>query len=222
MIYKEKTSSKKLWKLLAILPIFLTLTLLLSCDQVNSLKNDPVEKIANPTENTSQKVSKKQVVKTGIGDILKTDLHSIKESFDVLFQVEKLNEEEYNLSTTVILNKGSYIISPFSKDTTYGHFYFNIDKTDHLLADHKLVETPPSIEEFDPILEAPVKFVRVNTTYQQKLKLTKEDDFEVAGLVEFLLEPICIPYDVAFKISYQNGKMSVEKTTTVISSEYKM
>ena len=85
-----------------------------------------------------------------------------------------------------------------------------------------MIETPNSVEEFDPIIEAPVKFVRVNTTYQKRLKITKGEDFEVDGLVEFLLEPICVPYDVAFKISYKNGKMKVEKTKTVISSEYKM
>ncbi|MFK8005858.1 MAG: M56 family metallopeptidase [Saprospiraceae bacterium] len=222
MIYKEKNSSNKLWKLLAILPLFLALTLLFSCDQVNSLKNDPVGKIINQAEVASQEVLKKQVVKTGIGDVFKTDLNSIKESFDVLFQVDQLNEMEYNLSTTIILNKESYIISPFSKDTTYGHFYFTLPNNEHFVSDNQLLETPNSVEEFDPILEAPVKFVRVNTTYQRKIKLTGQDDFEVTGIVEFLLEPICIPYDVQFKISYKNGKMNVEKTKTVISSEYKM
>ncbi|MFK7775622.1 MAG: M56 family metallopeptidase [Saprospiraceae bacterium] len=222
MIYKKRTSSNKLWKLITILPLVLALTLLFSCDQVNSLKNDPVGTMLNQAEKTSQEILKKQVVKTGIGDILKTDLPSIKESFDVIFQLNQLNTKEYNLAVTMELNDGAYIVSPFSKDSTYGHFYFTLPNNEYLVSDNQLLETPNSVEEFDPIIEAPVRFVRVNTTYQKKLKLTEKGDFEITGLVEFLLEPVCIPYDVEFKISYKNGEMKVEKTKTVISSEYKM
>ncbi len=222
MIYKEKTSSNKLWKLVTILPLFSFLILLFSCDRVNSIPKDPVGKMVNQAEIANQKILKKQVVKTGLGDIFKTDLYSVKESFDVNFQIDQLNKEEYNLSVTIELNDGAYIISPFSKDTTYGHFYFTLRDNKHLIFDNQLLETPNSVEEFDPILEAPVKFVRVNTTYQKKIKLAKQDDFKVTGLVEFLLEPICIPYDVEFVISYRDGKMEVKKMKTVISSEYKM
>ena len=74
--------------------------------------------------------------------------------------------------------------------------------------------------ELDTILKEPVRFIRENTTFKQTLKSTSNGDFEVPGLVEFLLEPSCIAYDVTLIISSHNGGMSVVKTNTEISSEY--
>ena len=74
--------------------------------------------------------------------------------------------------------------------------------------------------ELDTILKEPVRFIRENTTFKQTLRPTSNGDFEVSGLVEFLLEPSCIAYDVTLIISSCNGEMSVVKTNTEISSEY--
>lgn len=211
MIYIKKTTSISPLNFFTTLPLTFFLLLLFSCNQAKKLPNDSPEKSVIQSKSNSEGK-----------DIFKNGYNINEPTFDVLFQVNELENNEYNLMATIILDKGSYIISPFSTDSTYGHFYFNVEKSDYLVTDNQLIETPNSVEEFDPIIEAPVRFVRVNTAYRQKLKLTKEEDFEVTGLVEFLLEPICVPYDVEFKISYKNGTMKVEKTKTVISSEYKM
>ena len=222
MIYKNPTFLIMDWNSLTILPLLVMLMLLFSCDRSNSLSNAPQAKMVNQVEDSNQEVFNKGFIQPGKIDTFKNGYNINEQAFDVQFQIDQIGGDQYNLVATILLDDGAYIVSPFSKDSTYGHFYFTIEDTKYLISDNQLLEIPKSVEEYDPIIEAPVNFVRVNTTYQQKLKLINQEDFEVAGLVEFLLEPICIPYDVEFKLTYQNGKMKVEKTKTVISSEYKM
>ncbi|MFK7806739.1 MAG: hypothetical protein AB8F74_02960 [Saprospiraceae bacterium] len=149
-------------------------------------------------------------------------LYGDKESFDIKFEIEKTDKEEYFLVASIELSEDSYVVSPFSKDDTYGHFIISIAENKYLTKGTELLEIPPSTEEYDPILEEPVHFVRVNTTYKQKLKLNSTNDFKVSGLLEFLLEPACIPYDVEFLISSSSGVLEVEKVRTFISKEYKV
>ena len=146
----------------------------------------------------------------------KTDL-----PFDISLQVENLGNNQYNLVVDLILEKGKYVVSPFSKDETYGHFIVSIEQTNKLIADNTLSETPTSVEEHDPILNMPVRFVRKNTTYKRKFNVRETSNFEVSGLIEFVLEPDCIPYDVSFVISKQSGTVKVKETNTIISKEYK-
>jgi hypothetical protein len=73
--------------------------------------------------------------------------------------------------------------------------------------------------ELDTILKETVRLNRENTTFKQTLRATSNADFEVSGLVDFLLEPSCIAYDVTLIISPCNEEMSVVKTNTEISSE---
>ena len=126
------------------------------------------------------------------------------------------------LVTSLELQDGNYVISPFSKDSVYGHFEIKISKNDKLLVDKTIVEKPSSIEEFDNIIKERVHFVRENTSYTQHFSITGQDDFEVTGLIEFVHEPACIPYDVGFVLRYRSGNLTVEKTKTKISDEYKL
>lgn len=146
---------------------------------------------------------------------------NIDKDFELQLQMEKLDNGLYDLSATISLAKGSYIISPFSTDSIYLHFAMSIPPTYYLISDNKLSETPNSIPEIDPILNEPVRFVRGKTTYKQQIKVINENDFEVSGLIEFLVEPVCVPYDVEFTISKRSGIVTVKKTKTYISKEYK-
>ena len=155
------------------------------------------------------------------------------DSFDIQLQIEKGDNDEYILVVAIELNNGSYIISPYSEDSTYGHFHIYIKDTAQLnklihpdlglyIEDNKylalgdsLLEIPHSIEEYDPTLERVVKFVRQNTTYKQKLTTLGKDDFESPGLIWFILEPSCIPFEVGFTIFYRSGQMEVRKTSTI-------
>ena len=151
-----------------------------------------------------------------------TNKKKIEFPFDLQLQLDEVENNFYNLSVAIELDSGSYIISPFSKDSTYLHFSIAMEDNRYLIADETLLEIPSSVEEFDPILNEPVKFVRVNTTYKQQIKVLSQENFQVAGLIEFLVEPSCIPYDIEFVLSSQVGKLNVKKTKTFISKEYKL
>ena len=142
--------------------------------------------------------------------------------FDIKLEIEKVSDNEYELAATIELEKGSYVISPYSEDDIYLHFEIAIPKNDYLTTGDKLTEIPVSIPEIDPILNIPVRFVRGTTTYKQKIKVNTSEDFEVSGLVEFLVEPSCIPYDVEFTAAFNSGILKVKKTKTYISKEYKL
>jgi hypothetical protein len=101
--------------------------------------------------------------------------------------MDKINEDHYSLSATIELDSGSYVISPYSTDEFYLPFGMVINDTSALIVQGDLLETPDSVEEHDSYLNLPIKVVRVNTTYQQNLKIASKDDFEVPGLIEFLL-----------------------------------
>lgn len=153
---------------------------------------------------------------------VKNDQFKITEyNFDIKLQIDKEDKDQYILAATIDLCKDCFVVSPFSEDETYGHFDISIAKTSNLIADDLLLEIPSSMEEFDPILNRQVKFVRINTTYQQKIKVLTEDDFEISGLIWFVLEPSCVPYDVEFTLSYRSGIMEIKKTKTSISKSYK-
>lgn len=155
--------------------------------------------------------------------VIKTNEHSgIDDSFDIILQIDKITDEHYRLSATIELDSGTYIISPFSRDGFYSYFDMVISDNSALITQGDLSETPVSVEEYDDIIDLPVRLVRETTTYTQKLKVVSKDDFEVSGLVEFLLEPSCVPYDVEFTITSRSGKLDVQKTKTFISEEYKL
>lgn len=140
-------------------------------------------------------------------------------NFDIGLDIKKLENSHY-LSVSLELFDGAFVVSPYSKDTIFGHFDISIADMGSVITEGLPLELPSSIEEFDPVLEAPVRFVRTNTTFTQKLNILTKEDFQVSGLIWFVLEPSCVPYDVEFTLSSQNGILKVEKTKTAISKGY--
>jgi hypothetical protein len=166
-----------------------------------------------PADQTQEKQPAEKVQKLIIDEDEVTD-----EPFGIEFQIKPIRDNEFELAVSIILDSGSYVVSSSSEDNFYGHFEISINPSDHLILDHTVSESPNSIEEFDPILKRNVKFVRVNTTFKQQLMVTSQNDFEDSGSVWFMLEPICIPYNVGFSISSDQGELKVAKTKTTISS----
>ncbi len=144
-------------------------------------------------------------------------------SFDLNFKLERIDfsSAECFLSANINFPSGSFVISPYSKDDFYMPFDLSFDESDHFVKVDSLREIPKTFEEFDTIIQKQVRFVRGNTIYKQKIKLQTKEDFEVTGRVEFLLEPICIPYIVDFVISQNEGVMKIKKTKTRTHPSYK-
>ncbi len=134
--------------------------------------------------------------------------------FDVSFNMEKIDDNNYYLITSIKLAKGCYVISPYSLDDIFLPVSLSIAENKSIKTDSTLIEFPISVEEYDALAETQVRFVKENTTYTQKLTLTNKNDFEVTGKVELLIEPNCVPYQIDFTISNKDELITVTKTKT--------
>ena len=142
-------------------------------------------------------------------------------NFELQFELDK-TEKGYTLNMVLDLAKGSYIISPFSQDSFYLNYTITYTEADGYLQIGEIQEFPTAIEELDPYIEKRVKLVRTNTVYTQNLLTVSNEDFEVSGIVEFLVEPSCIPYDINFVITQTDGLLTIKNDEPIISSEYKL
>ena len=132
--------------------------------------------------------------------------------YDIEFQVETLETNQYNLVVNMELGYGSRFISPFSMGEFLGKFNISIEDNAYLVLDSLFTETPSTVEEFDGhlFINDNDKWVRENTSYKHELHLISKDDFEVDGLVKFVIEPQCTLEEIEFTISYQDGQMDVQ------------
>lgn len=144
-----------------------------------------------------------------------------KTPFEIELKLEQIDAKQYYVIADLALKGDDYIISPYSDDDTYLPFSMTLTKTAFLKPINNLLEDPASVAEYDPILEQMVRLVRGKTIYKQKVLLNTNDDFDVSGMIELLIEPQCIPYHIDFTIHHQSGNLSIKKTKTGIPSYYK-
>jgi len=148
----------------------------------------------------------------------KTSDHSLY--FDVVLDVEKLDEYKYCLSITLLLEDDVYTLSPFSNDEFYSPTKLSIDPKNSNFILGKLEESPRSLIEFDNIIERHVRFVKQNTIYKLDFTWEATSEERIEGIFELLIEPACIPYDVKFSLISNGNSVSVKKINTLISPEY--
>jgi len=152
---------------------------------------------------------------------VKKEVAQNKIPFGFEIEIEELGGNQCFLVATLELGEEDYTISPFSPDTFYMHVGVVLEETKNLIVDKTLLEFPKSKPEIDPILNYPVHFIRGKTTYKKKLEIISKDDFKVKGMMEFLLEPICIPYQVEFVIFQNNGQIKIKDKIAKIAPYYK-
>jgi hypothetical protein len=145
-----------------------------------------------------------------------------KNLFDITFDVEAVAVDKFSLSFALELAEGQYTISPFSEDGFYLPITISWLSPDVYFVPGRLEETPRSVYEFDMIIEKQVRFVKENTTYTQYFDWTPRGDTNMKCMVELLVEPSCIPYDVHFDLVSKNGEVSVNNITIIVSPEYKL
>ncbi len=133
------------------------------------------------------------------------------DDYTVHFDIENTKEQEATLVISIELHNGSHYISPNAKRDFSGKFYMDLGSDTDLSFEGNVVETPRSVEEFDPhpFTNGLVNWVRINTTYKQPLLLKSKGDFEVFGKIQFTIEPRCTFEEIPFSISYQNGEMKI-------------
>ncbi len=137
--------------------------------------------------------------------IVTTDLYELK------LEINPLKNDIHDLVINMKLKNDSYYVSPNSKGDFTGIFSLVIKDEGHIEQITKLIETPLSVEEYDPhpFVNGPVNWVRENTTYNQQLQVKSQSNFLVSGVIQFTIEPKCTLEKIPFIIYYQEGKMRI-------------
>jgi len=158
--------------------------------------------------NTPKDIAKLEVPKTTI----KSEVLNITDDlYDLQIRIETSENNKQYLVFDMKLHNNSHFISPYAKRDFKGKFNFNLGSYTNLGFEGNVIETPRSIEEVDehPFVRGTVNWVRVNTTYKQRLNIKINEDFEVFGRVIFTIEPRCSLEQIPFAISYKNGVMKL-------------
>lgn len=137
----------------------------------------------------------------------------VVEPYNIKFQIKKVKDNKYYLVVDMELEEGNKFISPHTRTKFNGLFNISLEKNIHLKMDSIFIETPRSVEELDmhPFSSGLVNWVRVNTTYQHELQVISHDDFDVMGMVQFVIEPKCTLEEIEFTISQRSGQLEIKK-----------
>ncbi|WP_298417782.1 hypothetical protein [uncultured Kordia sp.] len=140
---------------------------------------------------------------------------SIKEDpYSLKLQIEKLKSNTYNFVITIELNNNAHYVSPNSKGDYKGRLSFSIEDDTKFYSNGNLIENPLSTESIDSFNGGKVNLVTKNTTYTQQFTLSDTSDFEVAGLIKFVIEPRCTMENIPFKIVNRAGTLEIVQLHT--------
>lgn len=134
------------------------------------------------------------------------------EFYELEFKLDNIEGGIYNLILDMELKNDSYFVSPNAKTDFSGKFKVIIDDQNKIKQIGKLIETPLSVEEFDPhpFVNGNINWVRENTTYKQQLQRKSNEAFEISETLQFTIEPSCTLEKIPFFIKYSDGNMRIE------------
>ncbi|NOQ72976.1 MAG: hypothetical protein GQ574_13285 [Crocinitomix sp.] len=141
-----------------------------------------------------------------------------KLTFELTMGLDKLEENSYNLLANMQLDEGAYYGSPYSNNGFNGLFNIEIAENDQLIVSDTLIETPFPVEVYDGFSDGKVRWVKEETNYKQLLTVNSQDDFEVTGVVLFVVEPVCSRYEVAFVITSKAGELSITQAKPIVAN----
>lgn len=174
---------------------FLLLLLFISCNN-DTQKNITTSKIA--LKNHPLKIEKTE---------------SLEEPYTIDFLFEATKNNETYLIIEMELRNGSHYVSPYAKRDFTGKFNASLKDNDYFTLEDEIIETPRSVEEIDPhpFVRGTVNWVRVNTTYRQKININTKENFDIIGFVQFTIEPRCTMEKVKYIIKSRSGNVYFEK-----------
>ncbi len=140
--------------------------------------------------------------------------NSIKENFKVDFTLDENNA----IVATITPGEGAFFASPESKESLKGYAQLQLEENDFIHTDGSYIESPVSRKSFDPFSQGYINWVYEKTSYTYGTCRKVEEDFEVAGNMCFVIEPECNRYEVGFLLKNTNGKLTIQKTNTVINN----
>ena len=169
----------------------------------NSEKSQTLNEIASNATIAPRPIASNSVINGPLSDL---------EPYTITFHTDQLPNDVYEFVVKMKLNNGSYYVSPNAKRDFKGKFTILLDDSNKLKPITELVETPLSVEEYDPhpFVNGTVNWVRINTIYTQQLQVTSEENFQLKGMIQFTIEPRCTLEKIPIIFKYDNGKMRVE------------
>lgn len=141
-----------------------------------------------------------------------TTLREKSEPYELQMKMNALENDVFELELDLLLFDGAHFVSPNAKRAFKGKFTVHLDDSDHLVPISELIETPRSVEEYDPhpFVNGKVNWVREDTKYQLKLERKTQKYFSVKGFIQFTIEPRCTLEKIPIIIKNVKGKMRVE------------
>jgi len=131
----------------------------------------------------------------------------VQEPYELVFEIERSEDNTYRLVATIDFRNGSYTASPLTDRDLSGLFRMEVAPSNHIRLDDAIEENPPSIE----IDNMPGKWIREKTTYKQILHISHDEDFQIGGKVTFTIEPRCTFEEIPFMIKYRSGVLTIEE-----------
>jgi hypothetical protein len=149
--------------------------------------------------------------------ILNLNQETSDDSIQVNFDIQKINQNEFNFQLEMQLYGESWIVSPLEKEFPYGCMRIEFDENEKLITIDQISEKPESKFLNDSNWDKPYRVISGATTLNQKMKIISKDDFTVKGNVFFVLEPICDLYQIDFQLFWESGNLRVEETPVRIT-----
>ena len=138
---------------------------------------------------------------------------AIGHPYELAFEIQKTQDDQYELITTMKLFGGSFYVSPHSSGDFSGKFTIEVAPNDNLKIGADFVETPRSKEVIDPhpFVNGPVNWVKEDTRYEHRLIINAQEDFDIGGKIFFTIEPKCTLEIIPLMFKYKSGVLTVEK-----------
>lgn len=165
---------------------------------------------------TAQEVSHKEPAKKLTCNVPQHNFAKMQAPFKpdpykIATKIEEGENGEKYLVIDMNLGEGSHYISPHEERAFGGKFTVAILENDMVMLGDELIEIPAAKKRYGstlPFDDGNTKWVRENTVYKQSLDILTEDDFDVAGTIQFVIEPQCTLEVITFLVSSRDGKMT--------------
>lgn len=142
--------------------------------------------------------------------IFKQAVDIADDSVKLNLQINQIDQNHFDLEIGIKLYGGTWIVSPLETGFPYSETIIEFETQDHVAILDAIIEQPISQVEYDPTLEKSYRRIKSETTLKQNIKIISDIPFEVKGRLFFILEPICTPNEMYFKLVHNEGHLGVE------------
>jgi len=141
----------------------------------------------------------------------------VDDSAQIDLSINKLDDDIFELQIDMNLFGETWIVSPLAEDYPFGRT--KVEFSEHNDLENNFVIFSDSIYEnsLSELMTAknfnkPYGVVNQRTELRQAFKLNSNQDFELRGQLFYILEPICTPNEILFKIVKSGDTVSIVRT----------